>query len=287
MTRVLVTGATGNVGTHVVRELQERGVPVRALVRDPAKARERLGEGVELAVGDFSDPGSISRAMEDVDSVFLSSADSPQKVDHETAVIDAAVVAGVERIVKVSTLGAEAGSPLPTFDWNGRIEDHLRRSGVPSVILQSAFYMTNLLAAAEQVRNGGMLFAPAGSGRVAMIDPSDAGVAGAAVLTTNGQAGQTHVLTGPEAISYAQVAEALSAATGRQVRFVDVPEEAAREGMVQAGMPDWLVQQFIGAFGLIRRGELEETTDTVRSLTGHKPRPFAEFAHNHAGLFGG
>ena len=285
MTTVLVTGATGNVGSAVVRELRRDGMSIRAFVRDGADGAEKLGEGVELAVGDFSDPASLRRAMDGVDRVFLSSADGPQKVDHEIGVIDAAVEAGVQRIVKASTVRAEAGSPLPAFDWNGQIEDHLRRSGVPAVILQSCFYMTNLLASSEQIRSQGRLFAPAAGGKIAMIDPRDVGSVGAAVLTTDGHDGRTYVLTGPEAITFDGVAKMLSSATDRSVAFVDVPEEAARQGLVEAGMPDWLVDQLVRLFGIIRQGSLEETTNTVRELTGREPRSFKEFAHDHADLF--
>jgi uncharacterized protein YbjT (DUF2867 family) len=283
---ILVTGATGNVGAQVVRDLDERGEKVRALVRDPAAARRRLGAGVELAQGDLGDPASVRRALEGVELVFLSSGDGPAKVAHETAVIDAAATAGVRRIAKISTVGAEAGSPLPGFDWNGRIEDHLHASGVPAVVLRAGFFMTNLLAAAEPVRATGTLPAPAGGGRIAMTDPRDAGAVGAVVLTADGHDGRTYELTGPEALSYGDVAAALSAATGRRVTFVDVPEEAARQGLVQAGLPDWLFAQLVGVFGRIRAGDLSRTTDTVRALTGRAPRTFAQFAREHARLFG-
>jgi uncharacterized protein YbjT (DUF2867 family) len=283
---VLVTGATGNVGTHVVEELRGRGASVRALVRDRARAAERLGGGVELAVGDFEDAASIRRALDGVDRVFLSSADGPRKVAHEAAVVDACAAADVELIVKASTLAADPRSPLPPLAWNGRSEEHLRRSGVPAAILGSGFYMTNLLAAAEQVRGDGRLLAPAGEGRNAMIDPRDVGAAAAVALTTDGHAGATYRLTGPEAITYARIAEELSRATGAPVEFVDVPEEAARQGLVAAGMPDWLVEHLVGAFRLIRADAFAETTGTVRALTGRDARSFAEFARDHAALFG-
>ena len=118
-------------------------------VRDPAKAAEKLGDGVELAAGDFSDTASLHRALKGVDHLFLTSADGPQKVAHETAMIDAAAAAGVSQVVKLSTLGAQVGSPLPPFDWHGRIEQHLWRSEVPAVVLRASFYMSNLLGAAE------------------------------------------------------------------------------------------------------------------------------------------
>jgi uncharacterized protein YbjT (DUF2867 family) len=271
---VLVTGATGNVGSQVVRELQARGAPVRAFVRDPARL-----DGVELAVGDFSEPGSIRRALAGVDRVFLSSADGPDKVAHEAAVIDAAAALGVELIVKASTMLAALDSPLKPLAWNARCEQHLKASGVPAVILASGFYMTNLLTAAEPVREHGVLPAPAGDGAVAMIDPRDVAAVAAVALTGDGHAGRTYRLTGPEALTYARIAETLHA------EYVDVPPEAARRELEAAGMPDWLVDHLDGAFALIRSGALAETTDLVRALTGRDPRDFAAFARDHAPLF--
>ena len=272
--RVLVTGATGNVGSAVVRELSNRGVAVRAFVRDPAL---ELPDGVEQAVGDLDDPASIRNALDGVDRVFLSSADGPRKVQQEAAVVDSA--GGVDLLVKASTMYAEVGSPLPPLDWNGRSEAHLRRSGIPHVVLGSSFYMTNLLAVAEPVRTQGILPAPAGAGRVAMIDPRDIGAVAAAVLCGSGHEGRAYRLTGPAAIGYAEIATILG------VDYVDVPPAAAREQLEAAGMPGWLVEHLDRAFALIREGAMEETTDTVRVLTGRDPRSFAEFARDHAGAF--
>jgi uncharacterized protein YbjT (DUF2867 family) len=282
---VLVTGATGNVGGHVVDELRGRGVAVRAFVRDPGGAAQRFGGGVEIVVGDFEDVASVRGALEGADRVLLSSADGPRKVEHEAAVMDAAADAGVRMIVKASTVFAEAGSPLPPFDWNGRSEDRLRRSGVPAVVLRSHFYMTNLLTAAEQVRAGGPLVAPAGQGRVAMIDPHDVAAVAAAVLVGDGHEGRTYELTGPEAVPYADVARELSAAIGAPVEYVDAPEEAARQGLEASGMPGWLVEHLVGVFGLIRSGAFERTTDAVRELTGREPRTIADFARDYAAFY--
>ena len=199
-------------------------------------------------------------------------------MEQEVAVIDRA--AHVDLLVKVSTVGARAGSPLPPFDWHGRIVEHLGRSGVPHVVLASGFYMTNLLAAADPVRTERVLPAPAGAGRVAMIDPRDVGAVAAAVLCGSGHEGRTYRLTGPEAIGYADIAAILGA------HYVDVPPSAAREQLAAAGMPDWLVDHLDKAFGLIRDGALEDATDTVRVLTGREPRTFAEFARDHADAFG-
>ena len=285
VTKVLVTGATGNVGSRVVQELRARGAFIRAFVRDPVRAAEKLGAGVELAVGNFSDTASVRPALEGADYLFLTSADGPQMVEHETTVIDAAAAAGVSQIVKLSTLGAQVGSPLPPFDWHGRIEEHLWRSELPAIVLQASFYMSNLFGSAEAIRQTGKLVAPADGAKIAMIDPRDVAAVAAVVLSTDGYEGQTYELTGPEAITYEHIAEELSAATGRPIEFVDVPDEAARQSFVEAGMPDWLVEHLIELFGIIREGALKQTTDTVRTLSGREPRTFAQFAREHAGLF--
>jgi uncharacterized protein YbjT (DUF2867 family) len=277
---VLVTGATGNVGSAVVAELRRRGVAVRAFVRHPVDA---FGGDVDLAIGDFEDPASIRAALAGVDRVFLSSADGPRKVEHEVAVIDAS--AHVELVVKASTIGARAGAPLPPFDWNGCSEEHLRRSGIPAVVLRSGFYMTNLLAVAEPVRAQRVLPAPAGDGRIAMIDPRDVGAVAAAVLAGSGHDGRTYELTGPDAVSYGDVAAELSHATGTHVEYVDVPPRAARERLVASGMPDWLIVHLDGVFAKIRAGELAATTDSVALLTGRAPRTIADFVTDHRDAF--
>ena len=286
MTRILVTGATGNVGAHVVRELRTRGADVRAFVRDPAAAAAsgRL-DGVELAAGDFDDPGSLRRALDGVDRVYVSAADGPAKVAHESAVIDAAAAAGVELIVKLSAMHADAASALPAYRWHGEIEAHLRRSGLPAVILRPAFFMTNMLMVAAGVAATGALYAPTADRPVAMIDIRDVAAAAAAALSAEFHAGRTYELTGPAAVTFTEVADALAAATGRPVRSVDLTEEQARPRFEGAGHPAWLATHLAGVFGVIRAGGFERVTDQVRALTGHPARDIAAFARDFAPAF--
>ncbi len=282
---ILVTGATGNVGSAVVAELLAKGEPVRAFVRDADRATERLGKDVELSVGDFQDPSALARAVDGVDRLFLSSADWPGKVEFETSVIDAAKTAGVRRIVKASTVAAEVGSPLPPLGWHGEIEKHLEASAIPAVLLHSYFYMTNLLASAEPARQTGKLFAPARGAKIAMVDPRDTGAVGAAALTTDAYEGKTLELSGPEAITYDQVAHDLSIATGTTIEFVDIPDDAARGAYVGAGLPDWLVTHLSALFPLLRDGLVAQPTDTVHAVTGRNPRTFAAWARDHSAMF--
>src|SRR6185437_9382229 len=154
---IVVTGATGIAGSEVVRALMARDGRVRALVRDPARARTQLGGSVELAAGDFGDSRSVRAALEGADALFLSCADDPRRVQWETAAIQAAADAGVRRIVKLSAVGAEPGSPVAFWDWHGQVEQHLQGSGLDWVILRSSWYMSNLLAAAAPVGAEGRL----------------------------------------------------------------------------------------------------------------------------------
>jgi len=283
---IVVTGATGNVGSSAVRELVRAGQPVRAFVRDREKGRALLGGRVELAVGDLGDEEAIRRAVTGADALLVSTADGPDKPAWEMRLIDEAARAGVGRVVKVSTVLAEAGSPLPTFDWNGLAEDHLRATGLPWTILRSCFYMTNFLAWAEPIAGQGVLPAPAGEGKVATIDPADTGAVASVVLTRDGHAGMTYTLSGPEAITFGAAAEELSAVLGREVRFVDVPEESVVGQLRGTGAPEWLVVHLPRVFRLIREGSLSGVTTTVRDLLGRGPRTFGEFVRDHAAAFG-
>ena len=285
MTSTLVTAATGTVGSGVVRHLQNRDVHPRAFVRDPGRARARLGDDVELVVGDFADPASVSAALRGVDTVFLACGNVPRQVDYECTVIDAARAAGVRRLVKLSARGAgrEAGNAF----WRGHaaIEAHLDASGITSVVLQPSFLMSNLLAASESVRAMDTLMAPAGSAPISMVDPDDVAEVAAIALTEPDAAPDVVVLTGPEAISYPQVAAQLSTAVGRTIGYRDVPPDAMVQGLVAAGVPETAATEVVRVFAALRAGEQAETTDAVARITGRTARSFADFARAYAAAF--
>jgi len=285
MTTVLVIGATGNVGGHVVRELTERGTRVRAFVRDSGAA-ERLGD-VELAVGDLDDVVSLRRALPGVDRVFLATADGPAKVAQECAAVAAAAGAGVELLVKLSAMHAHPQSPLPAFAWHGAVEAHLHAGGPPAVVLRPAFFMSNLLMIAPGVAATDTVFAPTGGAPVAMVDVRDVAAVAAAVLADPGQAGRALTVTGPEAVTFDDVAAAVGRDVGRPIRSVDLTPEQARPRFEGAGLPGWLQEHLAGVFGLIRDGAFSRATDTVRRITGTEGTTVGAFARDHAAAFQG
>lgn len=285
MNTILVTGATGNVGPHLVRTLRRQDVPVRAFVRDPSKARAVLGHDVELAVGDHGDPRSIRAALGGVDRVFLLTPSHPQHVQYEGNLIDAATAAGVRRVVKISTVGADPDSDGRFAAWQGQSEALLRASGLPAVILRSSYHMTNVLFFTDSIRSAGKIFAPVDDAKIAMIDRRDLAAVAAVVLTEDGHDGRTYVLAGPEAITYHDVATQLSQVIGKPIEFVDVPDEAALAAALDAGAPEWLAHGVAEVHRQLRRGVAAQTTDVVRVLTGREPYSFADFARDTSAAF--
>ncbi len=254
--KVLVTGAGGNVGSAVMAELRARGVQARAFDR-------------------FSE--TIDAAMRGADRLFLSCSNVREQVEFETSAIDAAAASGVERLVKLSASGAAVDSPLVFWEWHGRIEEHLRASGVRAVVLRPTNLMTNVLVQADAIAATGKLFAPAGDAGIAMIDPRDVGAVAAAALVDDDVAPGTYVLTGPRAITHAEIAAELGA------EYVDLPPQAARAGMIESGLPEFVVDFLVRLFAELRAGAMSQTTTIVRELTGHEPRDFTAFARERFG----
>jgi uncharacterized protein YbjT (DUF2867 family) len=286
MTTILVTGATGNVGPHLIRELAARGERVRAFVRDAAKGRALLGDNADLAVGDFADPSSIAAAVDGVDRAFLLTPSHPEMVTYERAILDAAVAARVRRVVKMSTVGADPRSDGRFASWQGQCEELLRATAIPSVILRSSYHMTNVFFFAESIRSTGKIVAPVDDAKIAMVDRRDLAAVAALALTEEGHDGRTYVISGPEAITYHEVADRLSQVLGKIVEFVDVPDEAAIAAALQAGAPEWMALGIGEVHRQLKRGIAAQTSDVVRVLLEREPYGFADFARDTAGVFG-
>lgn len=280
---LLITGATGHVGTVVVEHLIACGHRPRVLARRPSVPEQRWGNAVDVVAGNFTNPESLRAAMREISRVLLISADGPDKVGHELAVVDAAVATGIEHLVKLSAQHADADSPLPCFAWHGRIEQYLAGSGLPHTNLRPAFFMENLLMVAPGVAATGQLFAPTAGQATAMIAIEDVAACAATALTQE-RPGASHLLTGPDAVTFTEVAAAIARATARPVGYVDLTPEAAQPRF-EADKPRWLADHLSGVFELIRTRRFTEVTQDVPALLGRPARSIDVFAQRYAAFF--
>jgi len=280
MTTILVTGPTGTIGSQVVKALLGKpGVTVKAAVRPGSKAV--LPSGVTAVDFDYDAPATIAKAVTGVDALFLLTPFVPNQVELGKRLVDAAKAAGVRHIVKLSAIGADSEPGIQLGRWHREVERYIEASGIAYTFLRPNGFADNFIGYYPPQKDGN-IYLPFGTGAVSFIDARDVGAAAAAVLTSPGHEGKAYDLTGPAAITADEAAKALSQATGKPIRYVDVPEDAARKAMADAGAPGWMVSAMMELHGICKAGWAGAVTDTVEKLTGAKARSFAEFARHHA-----
>src|SRR6266496_4936183 len=277
---VLVTGATGTVGRNVAKLLSKKGAAVRAGVRDQAKARKQFGADIALATFDFEAAASFPGALKDVEKVFLLPPPMPNQVEVANAFVDAAKRAGVRHIVKLSAIGADASPPYTFGKWHAANEQHIRESGLAFTFLRPNSFMQNFITYFPP--RDGAIYLPWGTGTASFVDTRDVGSVAAEVLTSDGHEEKTYTLTGPAALGIADVARILSEAAGREFKYVDIPEGAARDGMLQAGMPKWLVEAVMDLHAVNKQNRWSAVTADIEKVAGNPPTDFAQFARDHA-----
>ncbi|HYY17042.1 MAG TPA: SDR family oxidoreductase [Gammaproteobacteria bacterium] len=282
---ILITGATGRIGSATVQQLSTGGIRVRALVRSPERAASIAGPGVEIVRGELAQPHVLEAALHGVTRALLVSPLDPRQVALQGNFIEAAKRAGPVHIVKISGLGTALDSPVRSGRWHAQTEAHLEASGLPFTHLRPLFFMQNLLRFAQAVAQTGEFAAALGEGKVAMIDVRDIAAVAVAALTMDGHTGKAYTITGPEALTYDDVAKKLSWVTGKPVSYRDVPSAVVRQRLLETGMPEWYVEVQMDFHAALREGGASIVTDTVESVTGKPPRSFEQFAREHAALF--
>lgn len=285
---VFVTGATGKLGPHVVASLVARGERVHALVRDPGKARALLPADAELVQGDFAAIPTIEAELATADTMLLLTPHGPDMAAVQNTLIDLATQVGT-RVVKVSGTSAGIGPDGPDacrqhFD----AEQHLADSGVPwAVVRPNGFMQTLIVAMAATVRERGLIANPLGTAGISLVDCADVGAAAAVVLTDPRHDGRHHVLTGPAAPTYAEIAAVIREETGVDVKVLDVTPEQAGDAARARGLSDWEAGHLTEMLAMFRTGASEYVTTDVEELTGRRPRSVRDFVRDHRHLFTG
>ena len=285
---ILVTGATGLNGKELLRVLSASGVAVRALVRNPAKAEAIAAlPNVEIVQGDMAHPETLAAGLRGVDRAMLISSSYPIMLDVQTNFIDAARRAGVKHIVKLSGIMPELDSAFRFARMHGEIEKRLEASGMAFTHLRAGEFMPAYFRQVPNITAKGAMFLPMEDASIASIDVGDIAEIAAKVLTGSGHEGKTYPLTGPQALTMTEVAEKLSAATGKTIRYVNVPPEAARQAQLAAGMPPYLADALFELFAERRNGKEATVWPNAQALLGRLPTSFDEFAKRNAAVFRG
>ena len=281
--RILITGATGNVGGTAARVLAVRGEQVRAAVRDPKRAAAALPHGIEIVPFDYSRPETFAAAFAGVQHALLvAPGGEPRLAELLAPAVDAAVEAGVEHLVVLSAMSMDHADGLPL----NRLEKYVAQSGIPHTILRPNWYMQNFTAfLADAIRQQGAIFLPAAGTKTSFIDTRDVGEFAAVMLAEPGHMGKSYTLTGPRALSYAEAADILSKASGREIRYVDLSEDAIAQALGAQGWPPANIEFMLQMFRPVRQGEAAEVTSTVRDVLGKEPRDLRDFAREHAAVW--
>jgi uncharacterized protein YbjT (DUF2867 family) len=278
---ILISGSPGNIGSPLAQRLLQQGEKIRLMVRNPKKEDQVVADlrsrGAEVVPGDFSDPASLPPCFTGVESAFLLVPVALETAEWKSDFIRAAKENGVERIVNLSVSGASSNSPVALFRWHWEAEQTLESSGLAWTHLQPTdLARFNIRSILPTVQGQGAFYSTVGQGRVALVDEEDVAEVAATALTEDGHEGKKYVLTGPKAVSYPEMAEALAGKLGKPVKYIDIDPAQAKQAMIAAGMPDWVADFINELRELEKSGGASGPTHDIQKLLGRPPRPLEE-----------
>ena len=285
---ILVTGAAGTVGSEVVRQLSAKGqIGIRAAARSANNPTLKDLKSVEIVELDYNKPETLATAFKDVNKLFLLTPFQSDMLDLTSNLVNAAKKSGVKYIIKQSVMGVDAEPGITPGRLHRQAEKIIEKSGIPFSFLRPNFFMQNFVNFySPMIKSQGALYAPAGDGKVSFVDVRDiAAVAVQALINDNQHKGQSYNITGPEVLSYGQAAETLSRELGKEIKYVNIPDEDARKGMKDMCMDGWSANSMIELFDITRKGYASDISSVVEELIGRKPISFSQFVKDYVQAF--
>lgn len=282
---ILVTGAGGTVGTALVEALKASGHAFRAAHHSPEKTAKAKSHGDDAVRIDFAEPATLPPALEGVDAVFLLGTGLRGQAEGETSLVNATKNSGVKKLVKLSVWRAPE-EEYSLAEMHRSVERAIEESGLDWTFLRPNGFMQNFANhMAESIKEKGAIYQPAGDTRISFVDVRDIAAVAAQALTSEGHAGKAYELSGPQALSYREVAGIFTRVLGREVSYVALTDEHARAGMLDAGMPDFYADAMIGLNRAYRDGIAKQVTPDVEDVTGRPPVSFEQFVRDYAHSF--
>lgn len=282
---LLVAGATGLNGRELLKQLTQQGIPAKALVRDTARAADLKNEFIQLVEGDLSDPASLNVAFEGIEQAYIVTSINQDTVRWFKNFYAAAKHAEVKHLVKFSGYGSSEDSQSEVIRQHGESDRLLRESGLTYTVLRPNSFFQNMLWQADSIKSQGQFYLPLGDARQSLVDVRDIAEATVRVLTEPGHENQAYDLTGPESLSFDDVATELANVAGKEVRYVPVSVADAKSSMLEGGMPEWDADVLAEIQGVFSSGIYERVEPDLERILGRTPRRFANFALDHAKLF--
>ncbi|CAM4269630.1 NmrA family NAD(P)-binding protein [Paenibacillus tarimensis] len=282
---VLITGGRGKTGGRIAKRLSELGYPVRSASRSAKQSVNQTGGIIEDVHFDWFDKSTYEDALQDIDAMYLV---PPLAVMEPAEVmlpfLELALRKGVQRTVLLSSASIPEGGPV-----TGKVHQAIRRIMPEWTVLQPSYFMQNFTEGHHgiQINRDGVMYTAAGDGRIGFVDADDIAEVGLRALIDPDAHNQSHVITGPQSLSYSDVAKIIGKASGREIRHQHVSTDMLVGKMIQSGIPEEYARFLAGLDDAIRlHGSEDQVTDTVERITGRRPRSMAEYARIHSGHWG-
>ena len=276
--KILVTGATGNTGRAIVAALADAGVRLRALARNPETAALPASPNVEIVKGDLDHRDSLVAAMRGIRAAYLNVLPGPHALDQVDNFIAAARQAGVSHIVKLSGMNASPQSRSAIIRLHAEGDRRVAASGLTYSILQANSFFQNILAQIHGIRADGRFYLPLGDAHQSLIDVADIAAVAAARLRDEHAESGIFNLSGPQSLTFSDVAAELGKALGRDVAYVPISSEAFRASLLDAGLPEAVATNVAELFDVFAEGSYAAVSGDVEKVLGRPPRPYAAFA---------
>lgn len=283
---ILITGATGTIGSDLTKQLAAKGIPFRALVRKGEKSTTlSLLKEAEIIEGDFNNPESIALALKGIDRAFLLTNSSEQAEAQQSNFVEIAKREGIKHIVKQSQLAADLHSPVRFLRYHAAVEQKIIQSGIAYTFLRPNLFMQGLLWFRETIAKQGKFFAAVGDAKISVVDIRDIAAVAVEALINNGHENKIYDITGAVALTHQEMAAELSKGLAKNIQFVNVSPADMHAALISAGFPLWQAEGLIEDYAHYSRGEASLISSSILDVTGKPPRDFKSFVIDYAQAF--
>ena len=283
---ICITGAGGTLGSEVLKQLESTNAQFRVAYFSKGKADRARARGIEAVVIDYNRPDTLEEAFGGCDRLFLLGPNVVDQTGLELNAVEAAKACGVRHIVKQSVMGA-AGDSYSLAKVHRPVERAIESSGLAWTFLRPNSFMQNIVTfMSETIRSEGAFYNASGSAKISHVDVRDIAAVAVHALTGGDHEGRAYTLTGPDALTYEEIAGELSAALGRTITNVSLPPSELKQGMLAGGMPDELADRMLDLERYFREDRASSISDDIKLVTGNNPRRFRNFIRETAATGG-